>query len=156
MGTGIAIFANGLSKNVAVEQNYVHDLRKYGDAATGSHNESLTIRGFLGSSLTISNNRLVSKTGNDSGAIFIQPYADYIDNTLIDGNQLETYGWCIPLMTQNHDYGTNMRATNNRFVNLGYGPGYVQGGPGWAQWENNYYDDANAPGHKGLVAVQPR
>jgi hypothetical protein len=156
MGTGIAVFAFGLNRNIAVEQNFVHDLRKYGDPATGSHNESFTIRGFVGSSLQIRNNHFVSKTGNDSGAIFIQPYADAIDNTLIEGNLLETYGWCIPLMTQNHDYGTNMRARDNRFVELGYGPGYVQGGPGWALWEDNYYDDPSVPAHKGRVANQPR
>jgi hypothetical protein len=156
MGTGIAVFAYGLNKNIDIEQNYVHDLRKYGDTATGSHNESFTIRGFVGASLNVLDNRFISRTGNDSGAIFIQPYADSIDNTLIDGNLLETYGWCIPLMTQNHDYGTNMRATNNRFVDLGYGPGYVQGGPGWAQWQDNYYDDPSSPGHKGRVAVQPK
>jgi hypothetical protein len=156
LGTGIAIFAYGLNRDVAIEQNYVHDLRKYGDPATGSHNESFTVRGFVGASLIIRDNRFISRTGNDSGAIFIQPYSDLIDNTLVEGNLLETFGWCMPLMTQNHAYGTNMRAVDNRFVRLGYGPGYVQGGPGWAFWSDNYYDDPGQPFHRGAVVAQPK
>jgi len=96
-----------------------------------------------------------SKTGYDSGTLFIQAWAGPINNTLIEGNMMETYGWCIPLEYNNYGYGNNMRSRNNRFVRLGFGPGYVTGGPGWAEWTENYYYDPNGIDGKGTLTSKP-
>lgn len=156
MGGGICIF-DGSMQTAVVEQNYVHDLRggMYGTPAQQSHNESATIRSFTGSSLTFRNNRLVSKTGSDSGALFIQAWAGPINNVLIEGNLFETPGWCVPLEANSSGYGTNMRMRDNRFVKGGYGPAYVTGGTGWAEWTSNYFYDATKTDAKGTVVGEP-
>jgi hypothetical protein len=156
IGSGIAIHS-GPAVDCLVEQNYVHGLRAYGDGATtGSHNESGTIRGYRGNSLIWRNNRLISKSGSDSGALFIQGQAGSINHVLVEGNLMETYGWCMPLEAHNNGYGNDMRAVNNRFVLGGYGPSYVSGGPGWAQWTENYYNNPNLPPeNKGPVVSKP-
>jgi hypothetical protein len=155
MGTGITILC-GPAVDCLVEQNYVHSLRAYGNGATtGSHNESASIRGYGGLHLVFRNNRLISKTGNDSGALFIQAWAQAINHSLITGTLFESNSYGMPLEANNHGYGNDMKAVNNRFVKGGYGPAYVTGGPGWAQWTENYYDSPTSPDHKGTAIPKP-
>jgi hypothetical protein len=156
MGGGICIFGSSAMSDVLIEHNYVHDLR--GGLVPGmgqSHNESATIRSFGGSSLIFRDNRLISKTGSDSGALFIQAWAGFIDHTLIEGNLLDSWGWDLPLEANANGYGTDMRSRNNRFGKSGYGAGYVTGGSGWAEWTQNYYDDPASVDDVGAIAPQP-
>ncbi len=151
MGDGICVFGSG-QLNALIENNYVHDLRGGIYGGQQSHNESATIRSFDGTSLIWRNNYLISRTGSDSGALFIQAWAGYIDHVLIEGNLFYTANWCIALEANNFGYGNDMKANNNRFVDYGYGPVAVSGGPGWAEWTENYYDDPADPDHKGEPA----
>ena len=156
MGSGICVFDGGYQLDAVVEHNYVHGLR--GGIVNGSfqsHNESATIRSFGGSRLAFLDNRLISKSGSDSGALFIQAWAGTIDHTTIERNLFETAGWCIPLEANANGYGSDMRCIDNRFVSGGYGPAYVDGGPGWAEWTENYLDDPSEADHKGNAVPQP-
>lgn len=154
-GSGICFTDSGDHLSAVVENNYVTRLRAWGDAGTtGSHNESMTVRDFDPRThperrLVIQNNRFISKSGNDSGAFFIQPFAGYVDQVLIQNNVLESFNYGLVLEFRPNGYGTNMRAINNRFVPGGLGPGYVDGGSGWAEWRDNYLYDAAAPDGKG-------
>jgi hypothetical protein len=155
-GTGIAVFGSSAMPNVVIEGNYVHDLRAgmYGNPAQQSHNESATIRSFNGNSLVFRNNRLISKSGSDSGALFIQAWAGPIKNVSVEGNYLDSFGWDLPLEANANGY-SNMSANNNRFGKSGYGAGYVTGGSGWAQWTNNYWYDATKTDAIGAAVSKP-
>jgi hypothetical protein len=159
MGTGIAIFGSPAQPTVLVDQCYVHGLRggMFGNPAQQSHNESATLRRSAGCTTTFRNSRLVSRSGSDSGALFIQAIAGPIDNTLVEGNVFDTWGWKLALEANASGYGSNMRARDNRFVMDagGYGAGYVTGGPGWAEWVDNYVLDATKADFKGTIAPKP-
>ena len=158
MGTGIAYFGYTGEGSTLIEHNYVYGLRggMYGSPSQQSHNESATIRGFTGTSSIWRNNKLISTSGSDSGALFIQTYGSSIQNVTIEGNYFETYGYCMPLEAGSGNTYSNMQATNNRFVAGGYGPGYVSGGPGWAVWSGNYmYNGSNPPTYAGSVVAKP-
>jgi hypothetical protein len=157
-GSGICFFGTGNTLDAIADGNYVHDLRAFGDpATTGSHNESFTIRDFDPSDnpdrrLVVRNNRLDCDTGNDSGAMFIQAYAGYIDQVRLEGNLLEGNGYQLVLEANGSGYGMSMAAVDNRFSGTGYGPGYVDDGGqgyGWTTWEDNYIDDPSRPDHRG-------
>lgn len=157
-GSGICFFGTGDTLDAVADGNYVHDLRAFGDAGTtGSHNESFTIRDFDTSEnpdrrLVVRNNRLECESGNDSGAMFIQAYAGFIDQVRLEGNLLEGNGYQLVLEANNAGYGMNMAAVDNRFSGTGFGPGYVDDGGqgyGWTTWEDNYIDDPSQPDHRG-------
>jgi hypothetical protein len=156
MGTGIAIFSYALKADCLIENNYVHDLRAYGNpATTGSHNESFTIRSYLGNSCIVRNNRFIDKTGNDSGAIFIQPYSTNIQHVLVEGNLLESYNYCIGIGNHGGNTYSDFKVKNNRFVKGGFGPVWLNNGVGFAEWKENYYDNPSGPDHKGSPIAQP-
>ena len=157
-GSGICFFGTGNTLDAIADGNYVHDLRAFGDAGTtGSHNESFTIRDFDPSDnparrLVVRNNRLDCDSGNDSGAMFIQAYAGYIDQVRLEGNLLEGNGYQLVLEANGSGYGMNLAAVDNRFSGTGYGAGYVDDGGqgyGWTTWEDNYVDDPSRPDHRG-------
>lgn len=161
VGSGICFFGTGLTLDAVADGNYVRGLRAFGDAATsGSHNESFTIRDFdtrtnPGRRMRIENNRLECKSGNDSGALFIQTYAGDIDQVLIRGNLFEDGGYQLVMEAGfGNVYGRNMSAINNRFNGTGYGPGYVDGkglSYRFGTWQENYIDDPAQPDHKGRL-----
>jgi hypothetical protein len=157
MGSGICYFDSPSVPTSVIEQNYVHDLRSgmYGSPSQQSHNESATIRSFGGTSMVWRNNKLVSKSGADSGALFIQTYAGKIQNVSLVGNYFDSYGYDLPLEAGYGNSYSNMQAVNNRFVISGYGVGYTTGGPGWAVWSGNYIYDPNAVDAKGKAASCP-
>lgn len=157
MGSGICYFGSSSVTTSVIEQNYVHDLRAgmYGSPSQQSHNESATIRSFTGTSMVWRNNKLISKSGADSGALFIQTYAGKIQNVTLDGNYFDSYGYDLPLEASYGNSYSNMQAVNNRFVISGYGVGYTTGGPGWAVWSNNHIYDQNAVDAKGKLASCP-
>lgn len=157
MGSGICYFGSSAVPTAVIEQNYVHDLRAgmFGNPPQQSHNESGTIRSFSGTSMVWRNNKLISTSGADSGALFIQTYAGTIKNVVIEGNYFDTRGWNLPLEAGYGNTYSNMQAINNRFGTSGYGVGYVSGGPGWAVWSGNYIYDQNAADGKGRVASCP-
>lgn len=157
MGSGICFFGSSAVPTAVIEQNYVHGLRAgmYGNPPQQSHNESATIRAFNGTSLVWRNNKLISKSGADSGALFIQAYAGPIKNVLVEGNYFDTYGWNMPLEPYANNSYSNMQSINNRFGTSGYGVGYVSNGPGWAVWSGNYIYDQNAVDAKGPTAPCP-
>jgi len=154
VGSGIAVMHAGSTLPGLVQGNYVHHLRAWGDpATTGSHSDGFTVRDYAGPSLTVRNNRIDCSTGaNDTGAFFVQPWAGFIDHLLAEGNLLEGGGYNLILERSTHDYGTDLRAVDNRFAPTGYGPGYVDPkglGRGWAEWRDNYRDDPGQPEHRG-------
>jgi hypothetical protein len=156
MGSGICYFGAASMTNVVIEQNYVHNLR--GGLVLGteqSHNESGTIRDFSGTSMVWRNNQLISKSGSDSGALFNQAYTGPINNVLIEGNLMDSYGWDLVLEPNPNSIGNNMRARDNRFGLSGYGVGYVSGSAGWAEWSSNYLYDATKTNAAGAPAPCP-
>jgi hypothetical protein len=165
MGSGICFYYTGRSLSARAEGNYVHRLRAWGDpATTGSHNEAFTIRDFDTSSndartLTVVNNRLDAKSGNDTGAAFIQTYAGNIDQVTMIGNLFEGNGYQLRLSAgYNHIYGRSMRAIDNRFSGTGYGPAQLDKNGlsyGWAEWRENYLNDASKPSHQGASVPAP-
>jgi hypothetical protein len=156
MGSGIVVHSTGQAFNCLIQNNYVHDLRASG-GAYNDHHEAATIRGFDGTSLLWRNNRLASRTGWDSAAFFIQAN-QHITCATLTGNLFDTIGYNDLVLEYNAGgYDNAMAATNNRFLyTIGYGgPGYVSGGPGWAQWTENYYDNPANPDHKGAAIAKP-
>lgn len=154
MGSGICIFGSPAMPNMIIENNYVHDIR--GGIVNGeqSHNETATVRNFSGTSMIWRGNYLVSKSGSDSGALFIQAWAGPIRNVTVDSNYMDSYGWDLFLDPNAFGY-SNMIATDNRFGKSGYGASAVQAGPGWTQFTNNYYYDATRTDAKGAAVGQP-
>jgi hypothetical protein len=153
MGSGVAIFHAGDKIPALIQGNYIHGLRAWGNPATdGSHNDGFTIRDYAGPSAVVRNNRIDCSSGNDTGAIFIQPYAGFIDNVLVEGNFLEGLGYQLILERHNYDYGTSLRAVDNRFSGTGFGPGYVDRKGltyGWAEWQDNFRSDPSKEGNRG-------
>jgi hypothetical protein len=158
-GNGICYFgAPGVTTSV-IEGNYVFNLRGglYGTPPQQSHNESATIRSFSGTSLIWRNNRLESYSGSDSGAMFIQTISGNIQNVRLEGNMFATPAWNLALEAAYGNTYSGMQSINNRFVvpQGGFGAAYVDGGPGWVVWSENYrYDPAVTDG-KGLPVLRP-
>jgi hypothetical protein len=156
IGSGIAFYNTGSTYTASAVNNYVHKLRGYGDpATTGSHNESATVRdhapGTGNRQLTFRGNYLTSDSGNDTGALFLQPYGGFIDNVTVENNLLGGGGYQLVLEGNYSGYGTNMKVINNRFSGTGYGPGYVDRGPGWSEQRENYRNDPTKTDNKGAV-----
>lgn len=160
LGSGIALYHTGNSQSATIERNYVTDMLGYGNPATdGNHSDAFTIRDFSASSTPtrqaiIRNNRFDCNSPNATGALFLQPYAGRIDNTLIEGNLLEGNGYQLALEQHNSGY-SNARAINNRFSGTGFGATYRTGGQGWTQWEQNYLYDKNATNTIGREIKKP-
>lgn len=158
MGSGVAIFGHPNQPTVLIEGNYVHDLRGglSGPTQQQSHNESATIRWFPGTSCIFRNNRLQSRTGSESASMFIEAIAGPINHVLLEGNEFNvSSGWVMALEPYTYGYGTDMKAINNRLVKASYGYAYVNGGPGWAEWTDNYALDAAAPDYRGAAVARP-
>lgn len=160
-GSGIAILASGQQLSATVEGNYVTDLIAWGNPATdGNHSDAFTVRGFNASAnpartLSIRNNRFDCDSDNATGALFVQTNTDDIDNVTIEGNFLEGGGYQLALEAQNGHTYSNVKAINNRFSGTSFGATYRIGGPGWAQWTDNYINDPAAIDNKGIVVAQP-
>lgn len=164
VGSGIGIVNTGNHLGAIVVGNYVHRLRAWGSTIEGSHNDGLTIRDFQTEAnpdrqATVLNNRVDASSGNDTGALFIQPNGGHIDNVLVQGNLLEGNGYQLGLERGNeYKYGRFMRALDNRFSGTDYGPGYVDSkglGYGWQEWRDNYIADDRLEGHRGLPVPPP-
>lgn len=156
IGSGIAFYNTGSTYTASAINNYVHRLRGYGNpATTGSHNEAATVRdhqpGAGNRTLTFRGNFLTSDSGNDTGALFLQPYGGFINNVTIENNLVAGGGYQLILEGNHSGYGNNMRSINNRFSGTGFGPGYTDGGPGWALWTGNYRNAPGQPDNKGAV-----
>ena len=158
-------FGSGLglsgSYPVTVEGNYIHDLVQ-GEWFLGSgesHQDGLTMRSFTGALAVIRNNHILTNppTCAATGAVFMQAtWADcFLDNIHIEGNLLAGYGYNLIIERNNGGYGINIRAINNRFDPYNGWLAYVEHGPGWAQWQENYMNDPVQPDHKGAVAAEP-
>ena len=79
----------------------------------------------------------------------------FLDNIHIEGNLLAGYGYNLIIERNNGGYGINIRAINNRFDPYNGWLAYVEHGPGWAQWQENYMNDPVQPDHKGAFAAEP-
>ena len=160
-GSGICFFGTGQTLTAAAINNYVDHMRAYGNpATTGSHNETFTIRDYPTAtshsrSMMVRGNYFNIDSGNDTGALFIQAYGDFIDNVTVQDNLLTGQGYQLILEANANGYGTHMDAINNRFSGTGYGVGYHTGGPDWAVWTNNYLNDPAKPNNQGAVAGEP-
>ena len=160
MGSGLAIIQSGQQLSATVEGNYVHGLVAWGDGSTsGNHSDGFTIRGFNPASnpnrlCTVKNNRFDCRSGNDSGAFFIQPNADNIGNVHVEGNLLEGGGYNLVMEDNNGVIVGNMTADNNRFNPTGFGPGYTSSNIGWESFTNGYrWDPDNPPTYAGSPVI---
>ncbi|MDN5978339.1 DUF4082 domain-containing protein [Acidipropionibacterium jensenii] len=155
MGSGICFYGTGTKHDAIAEQNYVTDLRSYGS----SHNEAATVRDFMVTGdnpnrvARFTNNRLNIADGNVTAGLFIQSLGDRIDNLRVEGNLIEGGGYNLFLNQPSSENGSyrNVRAVNNRFNSTGWGPSTVQGGPGWAEWRDNYRYSPSAPDARGAA-----
>lgn len=160
-GSGIGILNTGKTLSVTIEGNYVTKLRAYGDGATtGNHSDAFTVRDFDASAspsrqLMVRNNRFDCSSGNDTGAFFIQTYSGNIHNLVASGNLLEGAGYQMGLNESFGNTYSNLKAVDNRFSGTGYGPAYVQGGPGWSQWQDNFINDTSKVDNKGKAVSEP-
>lgn len=161
VGSGIGVYGEGTQFDAFAVGNYITRLRAWGDAgAGGSHNDGLTVRSFPNSSrqAVIRNNRINASSGNDTGALFIQPNGASIDNVLVEGNLLEGNGYQLGLEANDFVFGRSMRAVDNRFSGTSFGPGYVESkglGYGWAEWRDNYINDPTKSDNRGRPVPQP-
>jgi hypothetical protein len=161
VGTGIAFFDTGDTYTASSINNYVARLVGYGNpATTGSHDDTFTVRDYT--TATNPNRQMVVRgnyfkadsANNDTGSLFIQAYAGFIDNMTVENNYLIGDGYQLILEANANGYGTHMNAINNRFTSTGFGPGYTDGGPGWATWTENYMYDATKPDGKGAIVTK--
>jgi hypothetical protein len=120
-----------------------------------SYQDGITIRDYSGPHVIIRNNRIDATSELETGSCFIQAGMGFIDNVLVEGNPLEGNNWKLALEASSHGYGNNLRATDNRFSNTGYGEAYVSGSAGWSVWQNNYMNDPAQPDHKGAIVTKP-
>jgi len=154
-GSGIAIGGNSA---VTLEGTYIHDLidTEY-NPGEWSHSDGFTVRSYSGAEATIRNNRINAYNNHCTGAFFLQAtWADsYFDHILLEGNLLEGNGYNAIIEKSNGNYGTDIRAVNNRFTVNGFGTGYIGQGPGWAQWQNNFRNDPSLKDNKGNVIPEP-
>jgi hypothetical protein len=153
LGGGFALYNTGSQLDSLVEGNYVVDMIAWGNpATTGNHIDAFSIRDFSAAqrparTAIIRNNRFDPTTqSNVTGAFFIQPLWERIDNVTIEGNLLAGAGWCLGL-EQKTGY-SNMKAINNRFAPTGFGATYYEG-PGWTTWQENYRYDPTKIDAKG-------
>jgi hypothetical protein len=160
LGFGSGVGLSG-QYEVRMEGTYIHDLVQ-GEWFLGSgqsHQDGLTMRSFGGPSATIRNNRILVNPPSKmaTGPLFLQAtWTDsFFDNLDIEGNLLEGYGYCLALEESNGGYGTNLRAINNRFDSWNGWTTYVQGGPGWAEWRENYQNDPTQTDNKGAPVAEP-
>ncbi|WP_157683356.1 hypothetical protein [Microlunatus soli] len=159
LGSGIGLMNTGTSLDAVIERNYVTRLVAWGDpATTGNHSDAFTIRDFSAAKrsdrkLDVKNNRFDCRSGNDTGALFLQTYSGPIDNVLIEGNLLEGNNYQLQLNKMNSPY-SNIRAVNNRMTGTGYGPLSIQGGEGFTQFARNYIFNPTAADKAGNSVAQ--
>jgi len=144
----------------------IHKLPGNGEdpATTGNHVDGGTRRIGTAQLNVIDSHIDVRSAGdNATGAFFIQPTYNYIDNILLRGNIFGGGGYVIsagnyqvpnggPLYT----YGTHIYADNNRFYS---GPAYgyigTPTGPGFGSWTNNYVNNPANTDNKGTLITYP-
>lgn len=150
--TGISIHNTSNTMASIAEGNFVHDLRYQSPA----HIDGVTIRKCWGMGSIIRNNRIITDSiSGTTGACFIQPLEGYINNVLIQGNLFEGYGYNLWVENSGSHYGANMVSIDNRFNAYQGWYTYVDGGPGWYEWSENYIDDPLVEDHKGAVIPKP-
>jgi hypothetical protein len=154
-GSGVAFWG---SEAVALECSYIHDLidTEY-NPGEWSHTDGFTIRGFSGTEAVVQFSRISAYNDHCTGAVFMQAtWADsFFDDIRYEGDLLEGNGYNLVIERSNGGYGTNIRAVNNRFTVNGFGVGYVEHGPGWAEWRENYLNDPAQDDHRGEPAEEP-
>ncbi len=158
-GSGIALMNTGTSLDALIEHNVVTGLVAWGDGASGNHSDAFTIRDFdasqrPGRRVVVRNNRFDCDSGHDTGALFVQTQSGRIDNLVVERNLLEGGGYQLGLNQTQYPYA-NVEARDNRFSGTGYGPAYVQEGPGWSEWGDNYLVDPAAEGMRGSAVPRP-
>lgn len=154
-GSGIELKGNYA---VTLKGTFIHDLidTEY-NPGEWSHSDGFTIRSFSGTEAIIKNNRINANNNHCTGAFFLQAtWADsFFDHILLEGNLLEGNGYNAIIEKKNGNYGTDIRAVNNRFTVEGFGVGYVAEGPGWAEWKDNYMNDPSQQDNMGAVVPEP-
>lgn len=154
-GSGVAFHG---SDPVVLRACYIHHLvdTEY-NPGDWSHTDGFTIRGFSGPEAVIQNNRIDAHNAHCTGAVFLQATWDdsFYDNIRFEGNLLEGNGYNLMIERSNGAYGVNIRAVNNRFNVQGYGVGYVDHGPGWAEWRRNFRNNPHRKGNRGAPAPEP-
>jgi hypothetical protein len=136
----------------------VHDLldTEY-SAGNWSHTDGFTIRDYDGTQAIVRNSRIHAENDHCTGAAFLQAtWADsYYDHISFSGNLFAGNGYLFMIERSNGAYGTDIHAVNNRFDVLGYGVGYVEHGPGWAEWLENYLSEPTEPDYQGDATAEP-
>jgi hypothetical protein len=140
MGSGICYFGTGTDGSAVAENNYVTNMRSYGE----SHNEAGTVRDFVknaGDTRTLKwiGNRLDIASGNVTAGLFLQPTWSDIYNVWVINNWISGGGY--NLYSSGGQTGAhigNAHPVNNRFTSTGWGPAVVDGVEGWFEWSENY------------------
>lgn len=156
MGSGICIYGTGTNSSGWIQQNYVTDLRSYGD----SHNESATVRDLVRNAgdtrkVTFIGNRMFCD-GNVTATIFFQPTWEDVYNVWIQDNFFDGGGFNIySAGGQTGAHLGNMHSINNRVRSTGWGPASVLNVEGWDEWRDNYRYAPGNPDAKGALIPDP-
>ncbi len=161
----ISGLASGVAFNgqdpVTLEGTYIHDLVQ-GEWFLGSgqsHQDGFTMRDYTGPLALIRNNHILTNPASHmaTGAIFLQATWNdcFLDNIYITGNLLAGYGYNLAAERDNGGYGRHLWAVNNRFDPYSGWLAYVEHGPGWALWQDNYLNDTGQIDNRGTAVAEP-
>lgn len=158
MASGVAFYGQ---HPVAMEGTYIHDLvqGEWFPGSGQSHQDGFTIRDYTGSLALIRNNHILTNPASHmaTGPVFLQATwtACFLDNIYIDGNLLAGYGYNLALERDNGGYGRHLWAVNNRFDPYSGWLAYVEHGPGWALWQDNFLNDSGQADNRGAAVAEP-
>ncbi len=158
LASGVAFYGQ---HPVTMEGTYIHDLVQ-GEWFLGSgqsHQDGFTMRDYTGSLALVRNNYILTNPVSHmaTGPLFLQATwtTCFLDNIYIEGNLLAGYGYNLVVERDNGGYGRHLWAVNNRFDPYSGWLAYVEHGPGWALWQENYLNDPGQADNRGTAVAEP-
>ncbi len=158
LASGVAFFGED---PVTMEGTYIHDLVQ-GEWFLGSgqsHQDGFTMRDYSGGLALIRNNYILTNPASSiaTGAVFFQATWNdcFLENIYITGNLLAGYGYNLVIERDNGGYGRHLWAVDNRFDPYSGWLAYVEHGPGWALWQDNYRNDTGQADNRGTAVAEP-
>ena len=158
LASGVAFYGEN---PVTMEGTYIHDLVQ-GEWFLGSgqsHQDGFTMRDYTGTLALVRNNYILINPPSHmaTGAIFLQATWEdcFLDNIYIADNLLAGDGYKLVAERDNGGYGRHLWAVNNRFDPDSGWLAYVEHGPGWALWQDNFLNDAGQTDNKGDAVAEP-
>ncbi|HWT39925.1 MAG TPA: hypothetical protein VN081_01450 [Dongiaceae bacterium] len=160
-GSGFNFTGTGSQLDASVSNSYVTDLVAWGNASNGGNRSiAMGVYDYTTASapsrrFIMNNNRFDCSSANAAGALVVQTANGDIANMTIFANLLEGGGYSTGLSQVNSHAYAALVFTNNRLTNNGLGYGYVQGGPNWDTWSNNFQNDPSKTDNKGATVPRP-